>query len=66
VVEYKTRVFCSDECCDSYEDSVVEDEPDLDQFSDEELAELAYEEVDFGDEEDLDDGLDDEYRDDAF
>ena len=61
-LEYKGLLFCSDDCCEEYEDNLLTNgEPDPAELNDEELKDLDLEDITFEEDSDLDDDLDEEY-----
>jgi hypothetical protein len=65
-VEFRGLFFCSDECCEDYEDNLtINGEPNPEELAAGDLEEVELEEVDFEEEEDnddFDDGFDDDFN----
>jgi len=67
-VEFRGLFFCSDECCEDYEDNLtVNGEPNPDELAmDDDLEDVDLEDVDFEEDEvsdDYDEEYDDDYKD---
>jgi hypothetical protein len=66
-VEFRGLFFCSDECCEDYEDNLtINGEPNPEELAANELEEVDLEEVDFEEDEvseDFDDDFDDDFKD---
>jgi len=61
-IQYRGKVFCSDDCCEQYEQEFQDkDEPVLDELDgDDEEVEISDEDLDYQDDDDEDDMLDDD------
>ena len=63
-IQYRGKFFCSDDCCEKYEqDFLDKDEPIIDELADDEDDDLGnIENLDFEENDDEEDLLDDDYN----
>ncbi len=66
-VEYKSRFFCSDECCEEYEDNLITNgEPDAKDLTEAGLEDVDFADIDFDDGEEIDEELESDYVEDGY